>query len=84
MKKKKQEDLDQAQKEAEELHKRTVALEEILLQESSLLKKSGKGKAAAAGSKKTKEDFYIKEAVPDPNKKPFIVDFDEDEVPDLE
>ena len=77
--KKKEEELEKKQKEAEDLHKRTVALEELYLKESSLTRKS-----AAAGDKKTMDDFYIKESEPAVKKDKFIVDFDEDEVPGLE
>ncbi len=54
-----------------------------MLKESSLTK--GKGSSAASkGTKKTAKDYYIQETKPEAHKTKFVVDFDEDEVPDLE
>ena len=52
-----------------------------MVKESSLTS----GSAAAAGSNNLKKsDYYIKESKPKKDRPAFIVDFDEDEVPDLE
>ena len=61
------------------MHKRTVALEEIVMKESSLVKGSA---ASAAAASKNNKDFTIKESAKS-KKEAFVPDFDEDELPDL-